>query len=65
VPITGQPNSVSETVSADLDKIRVIYQSEWCFAGSGHREGEALWAEATREQVGVARAIKERQSPAS
>jgi hypothetical protein len=49
----------------DPDKIRVIYESEWRFAGSGHREGEAQWAEATREQVRVARTIKERQSPSS
>jgi hypothetical protein len=48
----------------DLDKIGVIYESEWNFVGSGHREGETLWAEATREQVRIARTIRERKSTA-
>ena len=47
----------------DLDKLRVIYESEWRFAGSGHREGEALWAEATRSRY-VSHAQSERKSPA-
>jgi hypothetical protein len=45
------------------DKPNVIYEAQWRFAGSDHRECEKLWAEAARDQIQIARAIRERRDP--
>ena len=46
----GQPEPVSGNV---------VNESQWRFAGSGYRQGEAIWADVARERVRLARAIDE------
>ncbi len=46
----GQPEPVGGNV---------ITEARWHFAGSGYRQGEAMWADAARERVRLARAISE------
>ncbi|GAA3109854.1 replication initiator [Streptosporangium carneum] len=44
---------------------RTVTLSEWRYAGSGHRHGEAFWAEVTRQRIATARSMaKERGLPA-
>ena len=39
----------------DLNATNLATESRWTFAGSGHEPGEAEWAYAIRDRVGIAR----------
>ncbi|TDC10861.1 replication initiation protein [Nonomuraea longispora] len=51
--ITGTP---------PLDPEKTVTVSEWHYAGSGHRHGEAFWAEVARLQIATARKIARQQA---
>ncbi|MEV0821574.1 replication initiator [Nonomuraea rubra] len=41
-----------------LDAAETVTVAEWRYAGSGHRHGEAFWAEVARQRIATARKIR-------
>jgi hypothetical protein len=44
------------------DPETTVTESEWHYAGSGHRHGEAFWAEVARQRIATARKIARDQA---
>ncbi|MFI7105128.1 replication initiator [Nonomuraea sp. NPDC050227] len=57
---TEQARLITGTPPPDPEKTMTV--GEWHYAGSGHRHGEAFWAEVARQRIATARRIARHQA---